>query len=90
MEELIVLERQLNAARQTKPAWREPQPSDLKIHPHKTWTYPPKGDPNDTVETVPHPTPVRDKLRAAVADPNTTEQDRAAAKETLRISFREF
>jgi hypothetical protein len=46
-------------------------------------------DPNDTIETIPHPTPVRDRLRAAVADPNTSEQDRQAARETLRISFHE-
>jgi hypothetical protein len=46
-------------------------------------------DPNDTIETVPHPTPVRDRLRAAVADPNTSEQDRASARECLRVSFHE-
>jgi hypothetical protein len=44
-------------------------------------------DPNDTIETIPHPTPVLDRLRAAIADPHTSEQDREAAKEVLRISF---
>jgi len=27
-------------------------------------------DPNDTVETIPHPTPVRDRLRAAANHPD--------------------
>ena len=48
-----------------------------------------QGDPNHTRAEIEHPTPVRDRLRAAVADPNTSEQDRQAARETLRISFHE-
>lgn len=47
------------------------------------------GDPNDTVETVPHPTPVRDRLRAAANNPALSEQDRASARECLRVSFHE-
>ena len=33
-------------------------------------------DPNDTVETIPHPTPVRDRLRAAANHPDLSKQDR--------------
>jgi hypothetical protein len=47
------------------------------------------GDPNHTRAEIPHPTPVLDALRAAVADPNTSEQDRASARECLRVSFHE-
>lgn len=48
-----------------------------------------QGDPNHTRAEIEHPTPVRDRLRAAVADPNTSEQDRASARECLRVSFHE-
>jgi hypothetical protein len=44
-------------------------------------------DPNDTVSTVAHPTPVLDRLRAAIANPEISEQDREAARQVLRISF---
>lgn len=74
------LEADLTAAMRTKPA---------PIQPSEWATMGIIGDPNDTVETIPHPTPVRDRLRAAVADPNTSEQDRASARECLRVAFHE-
>src|SRR6266853_3165606 len=45
------------------------------------------GDPNKTRADIEHPTPVLDRLRAAIADPNTDPADREAAREVLRISF---
>ena len=45
------------------------------------------ADPNKTRAEIPHPTPVLDALRAAIANPETSEQDREAAREVLRISF---
>jgi hypothetical protein len=45
------------------------------------------GDPNKTRADIPHPTPVLDALRAAVNNPDLSEQDREAAREVLRISF---
>jgi hypothetical protein len=47
------------------------------------------ADPNDTVETIPHPTPVRDRLRAAANNADLSEQDRASVRECLRVSFHE-
>ena len=79
----LQLEMALTAASRIKP-----KPPAQPINPRPVGYI--QGDPNDSVETVPRRTPVRDRLRSAVADPNTTEQDRAAAKETLRISLREF
>jgi hypothetical protein len=91
MEELLVLERQLNAARQTKPA--EPQPSDLKIYPHTTWSYLPVGavigDPNHTIDSHPHVDKVREKLRAAARDIESDPADREAAAKALKIMYRE-
>jgi hypothetical protein len=48
-----------------------------------------QADPNHTRADVPHPTPVLDALRAAVNNPNLSEQDRASARECLRVSFHE-
>ena len=43
--------------------------------------------PNHTRAEIEHPTPVLDRLRAAIADPNTEPADREAARKVLRISF---
>jgi hypothetical protein len=48
-----------------------------------------QGDPNKTREEIPHPTPVLDALRAAIANPETSDQDRGSARECLRVSFHE-
>jgi hypothetical protein len=81
------LDRDLGAAIRTKPVQLVNNPTP--IQPTAWIGVGITPDPNDTVETVPHPSPVRDRLRAAVADSNTSEQDCQAARETLRISFHE-
>jgi hypothetical protein len=83
--ELAQLERDLKAGAQPKPVQlvnNPPQPAHWPVGYIQ-------GDPNHTRAEIEHPTPVRDRLRAAVADPNTSEQDCQAARETLRISFHE-
>jgi hypothetical protein len=79
------LNRDLGAAIRTKPVQlvnNPPQPAHWPVGYIQ-------GDPNHTRAEIEHPTPVRDRLRAAVADPHPSEQDRQAARETLRISFHE-
>jgi hypothetical protein len=48
------------------------------------------GDPNHTRAQIEHPDPVKQRLKAAITDPGTSEQDRQVAKEVLRISYHEF
>ena len=86
--ELSRLEWELGAAARTKPAVQLVNNS-APIQPSAWITTGIVGDPNDTVETVPHPTPVRDRLRAAANNPDLSEQDRASARECLRVSFHE-
>jgi hypothetical protein len=81
--ELAQLDRDLGAAVRTKPqAVRlvnsEPLPVGAII-----------PDPNKTRAEIEHPSPVLDRLRAAIANPETSEQDRASARECLRIAFHE-
>jgi hypothetical protein len=79
------LEWELGAAARTKPV----QLVNNAMQPGDWVGVGVSGDPNDTVETVPHPTPVRDRLRAAANNPDLSEQDRASARECLRIAFHE-
>ena len=81
------LDRDLGAAARTKPVQLVNNPAP--IQPSAWIPTGIVGDPNDTVETVPHPTPVRDRLRVAANNPDLSEQDRASARECLRVSFHE-
>jgi hypothetical protein len=47
------------------------------------------GDPNKTVQDLPHGDVIREKLRAGAKDEKASPEDRAAAKESLRIMYRE-
>jgi hypothetical protein len=47
------------------------------------------GDRNDTCESKPHVNVVKEKLRAAVRNPDLPEVERQAAREVLRLSFNE-
>jgi hypothetical protein len=87
LAELAQLERELKAGAQTKPV--QLVNNLTPIQPGDWVGIGVSGDPNHTRAEIEHPTPVRDRLRAAVADPHTNEQDRQAARETLRISFHE-
>jgi hypothetical protein len=79
--ELSQLERDLGAAARTKPVQLVNSESA-----HWPVGYI-QGDPNKTRADIEHPSPVLDALRAAIANPETSEQDREAAREVLRISF---
>lgn len=47
------------------------------------------GDPNETVQDLPHDDLIRERLRAKAKDLNADPADRAAAAEALRVIFRE-
>jgi hypothetical protein len=47
------------------------------------------GDKNDTCETLPHISVVRERLRAAANNPDLPGADRQAAREVLRLSYNE-
>jgi hypothetical protein len=47
------------------------------------------ADPNKTVQDLPHGDVIREKLRAGAKDEKASPEDRAAAKESLRIMYRE-
>jgi hypothetical protein len=83
--ELAQLERDLKAGAQPKPVQlvnNPPQPAHWPVGYIQ-------GDPNKTRADIPHPTPVLDALRAAANNPELSEQDRASARECLRVSFHE-
>jgi hypothetical protein len=47
----------------------------------------PTGDPNHTVDEYPHFDVIKEKLRAALKDPNTTPADREGARQMRQITF---
>jgi hypothetical protein len=47
------------------------------------------GDPNTTVQDLPHGDVIHERLRAKVKDLSADPQDRAAAAEALRVMYRE-
>lgn len=47
------------------------------------------GDPNKTVQDLPHGDIIREKLRARAKDEKADPQDRASAIEALRVIYRE-
>jgi hypothetical protein len=48
-----------------------------------------EANPHLTVSDLPHVDTIREKLRDRAKDLSATEQDRVAAKEALRIMYRE-
>jgi hypothetical protein len=47
------------------------------------------GDPNKTVQDLPHVDTIREKLRAGAKDENADPTDREAARQALKIMYRE-
>jgi hypothetical protein len=47
------------------------------------------GDPSDTCQSIPHKDVVREKLRAGAKDENADPADREAARQALKIMYRE-
>jgi hypothetical protein len=89
--ELAQLESELNAAARTKPPVQLVNKSQEAPETKSQWLPVGAviGDPNKTRAEIPHPTPVLDALRAAANNPELSEQDRASARECLRVSFHE-
>jgi hypothetical protein len=48
-----------------------------------------QGDPNKTVQDLPHGDLIREKLRAGAKDENADPADREAARQALKIMYRE-
>jgi hypothetical protein len=48
-----------------------------------------EADPNHTADSHPHKDVVREKLRAGAKDEKASPEDRAAAREALRVMYRE-
>jgi hypothetical protein len=46
-------------------------------------------DPNDTCQTIPHTDIVRERLRAGAKDEKVDPADREAARQALKIMYRE-
>jgi hypothetical protein len=81
------LDWELNAAIRTKP-----QPVQLvnnAIQPGDWIGIGVSGDPNKTVQDLPHGDVIHERLRAKVKDLSADPQDRAAAAEALRVMYRE-
>ena len=84
--ELAQLEWELNAAARTKPTV---QLVNKPIQPGDWIGAGIAADPNDTVETIPHGDIIREKLRAAAKDEKADPADSEAARQALKIMYRE-
>jgi hypothetical protein len=83
--ELAQLEWELNAATRTGPVQLVNKP----IQPGDWIGAGIAADPNDTCQTIPHKDVVREKLRAGAKDEQADPADREAARQALKIMYRE-
>jgi hypothetical protein len=89
LAELNRLEWELGAAARTKPQSVQLVNNLMPIQPGDWVGIGVTGDPNKTVQDLPHGDVIHERLRAKVKDLSADPQDRAAAAEALRVMYRE-